>query len=476
MKNFKNIYILCAAVIGLTSCSKSFLNELPPTAIPVSTSIQTESDMSDAVNGMYALMRSTNSFGASIPIMGDLLADNTYVSSTNSGYWLTEETYNIISTNADAGGIYTQCYYTILQANRIIAANVPSSNNVSQLKGEAYVVRALNYLALVNTFALPATTSNSALGVAIITQPENVTGAFVKPARSTVGAVYKQIISDLDSAYLIMPAAGTTLHPISSDYISKYAAKAIESRAYLYEGDYTDAITAAQLVVQNGGYTLVSAANLVSYWDNPAAITNKVETIFELELNLATNNGFQSFDNFYNQGGYGQNLVFQDLYNQYSATDSRKTLFTTSSGRPGGVILNKWINTLNASDRDNIKIIRYSEVLLNLAEAYARTGDNVNGQKYANMVAQTRDPSFLGYTDLGTTLANDIVAEKRKEFVGEGFRWYDLNRLQLTIARPTQTGAISYLATIPTSDYRRIMPIPQADVDANKSMVQNPGY
>ena len=476
MKNLKSIYILCAAVIGLTSCQKSFLNESPPTAIPVTSSIKTEGDMADAVNGMYSTMRSINSFGANIPIMGDELADNTYVSTSNSGYWLVEENYNIISSSADPAGIYSQCYYSILQANRIIAANVPTSNNVSQLKGEAYAARALNYLALVSTFATPATVNANAPGVPIITQPEFATGAFVKPARATVGNVYKQIISDLDSAYLIMPTAGTTLHATSSDYISKYAAKALESRAYLYEGDYANAITAAQLVVQNGGYSLVSAANLVSYWSNPAPITNKVETIFELELNLSNNNGFSSFDNFYNQGGYGQNLIYQDLFNQYSATDSRKNLFTTAAARPGAIILNKWVNTLNATDRDNIKIIRYSEVLLNLAEAYARTGDDVNGQKYVNMVAQARDAAFIGYLSTGATLASDIVAERRKELVGEGFRWYDLNRLQLTIARPTQAGAITALTTIPVTDYRRIMPIPQSEIDANKATVQNPGY
>ncbi len=476
MKNLKNIYILCAAVIGLTSCSKSFLNELPPTAIPVTSSIKTEGDLSDAVNGMYSTLRSINSFGGNIPIIGDELADNTYVSSSNSGYYLAEENYVLISTNAEAAQIYSQCYYSILQANRIIAAPVPGSNNVSQLKGEAYTARALNYLMLVNFFAAPATVSAAGVGVPIITSPEYVTGPFIKPSRATVGAVYKQIISDLDSAYLIMPTTGTTLHATSSDYISKYAAKAIESRAYIYEGDYPDAIAAAQLVVQNGGYTLVSAANLVSYWDNPAAITSKVETVFELELNLANNNGFQSFDNFYNQGGYGQNLVFQALYNLYSPTDSRINLFLLNQPQHAGVVLNKWINTLNGTDRDNIKIIRYSEVLLNLAEAYAQTGDNVNGQKYVNMVAQTRDPAFLGYTDIGTQLVNDIVNEKRKEFVGEGLRLFDLDRLQLTINRPAQTGAISFLATIPTSDYRRLLPIPQTEVDANKATVQNPGY
>ncbi|MDB5009046.1 MAG: RagB/SusD protein [Mucilaginibacter sp.] len=479
MKNFKNIYILCAVVIGLTSCKKTFLNELPPSSLPVATSIKTEGDLADAVSGMYSTLRSINSFGANIPIIADELADNTYISSSNSGYYLPEENYVLISTNAEASQIYSQCYYSILQANRIIYASVPASSNVSQLKGEAYATRALNYLALVNIFATPATVSTTAAGVPIVTSPEFVSGPYIKPARASVGTVYKQIISDLDSAYLIMPVAGTTLHPISSDYISKYAAKAIESRAYLYEGDYTDAITAAQLVVQNGGYTLTPSTSLVSYWDNAVGITTKVETIFELELNSATNNGFQSFDNFYNQGGYGQNLVYQALYNLYSATDARKSLFIVNSptapSRPGAVILNKWINTL-ATERDNVKIIRYAEVLLTLAESYARTGDNLDAQTYVNMVAQKRDPAFIGYTSTGTQLATDIVTERQKELVGEGFRWFDLNRLQLPINRPVQAGSYTYLATIPVTDYRRIFPIPQAETDANKSTTQNPGY
>ncbi|MDF2431141.1 MAG: starch-binding outer membrane protein SusD/RagB family [Mucilaginibacter sp.] len=480
MKNLKNIYILCAVVIGLTSCKKTFLNELPPSSLPVTTSIKTEGDLADAVSGMYATLRSINSFGGNIPIIGDELADNTYVSSSNSGYYLPEENYVLISTNAEASQIYSQCYYSILQANRILYANVPASNNVSQLKGEAYAARALNYLTLVNIFAGPATVSATAPGVPIVTVPEFVSGPFIKPARASVGAVYKQIISDLDSAYAMMPVAGTTLHPTSSDYISKYAAKAIESRAYLYEGDYTNAITAALLVVQNGGYTLTPPTNLVAYWNNPASITTKVETIFELELNLATNNGFQSFDNFYNQGGYGQNLVYQALYNQYSATDARKNLFivnsATAPSRPGAVILNKWINTLNATDRDNVKIIRYAEVLLTLAEAYARTGDDFDAQTYVNMVAQKRDPAFIGYISTGTQLASDIVTERQKELVGEGFRWFDVNRLQLPINRPVQAGSYTYLASIPVTDYRRIFPIPQAETDANKNTTQNPGY
>ena len=57
-------------------------------------------------------------------------------------------------------------------------------------------------------------------------------------------------------------------------------------------------------------------------------------------------NGFQSFDNFYNQGGYGQNLVYQALYNLYSPTDARINLFLLNQPQHPGVVLNKWVNTV----------------------------------------------------------------------------------------------------------------------------------
>jgi hypothetical protein len=479
MKRFKSIGFILAAVVGLTSCSKQFLNEVPPSADPVTQAIKTESDLADAVNGMYATMRSTNSFGANVPVLGDELADNAYVSSSNSGYFLNEQNYLMLSTNAEAAAIYLQCYYSITQANRIIyAANsLTSSNNVNQLKGEAYTARALNYLTLVNFFATPYTANPNAPGVPLVTSPIYVSGPFITPARATVSAVYTKIISDLDSAYTIMPATGTALHSTNSNYISKYASKAIEARAYLYKADYANARDAALTVIQNGGYSLTPAASLVGYWANPAPTTTKVETIFELNLNLATNNGTGGVDYFYNQNGYGQNLIYQDLYNQYSATDARKQLFLTTSAQRGAVIvLNKYSNTTNTADKDDIKIIRYAEVLLTAAEGYANLGDYVNAQLYLNMLVTKRDPSFAGYTDTGAALINDIIVERRKELVGEGLRLFDLNRLQLPVSRPTQAGVTATLQTIPFTDYRRLLPIPQAEIDVNSNTTQNPGY
>jgi len=479
--NFKRyIYIIFAGVIGLASCKKSFLDEKPPTSVPVADAIKTESDLNDAINGMYAAMRNYYLYGRDVPVLGDVLADNVYVSSTNSGRYLQEQNYTYIAINGEASDIWSQGYYAILQANRIIyAANTQfptATNNVNEIKGEAYIARALNYLQLVNFYAKPFTVDPTALGVPIVTTPTNITGAFIKPARATVAAVYTKIISDLDSAYAIMPTTNT-VHPVNSNYLSKYAAKAIEARAYLYKGDYASARDAAFLVVSGGGYSLTPSTGFGAYWTNTTASTNKVETIFELALNTVTNNGFNGLDDIYAQAGYGDLLVYTDFYNSYSSTDVRKSLILagTRGGAPA-LVVNKFSNFTLASEKDDIKIIRYAEVLLTLAESYAALGDNNNAQKYVNQLAEIRDPSFTGYTSTGTQLVSDIVNERRKELAFEGLRYFDLQRLNRSVDRPTQANTSPTLSTLAAGDNRRILPIPQAEVDANANVKQNPGY
>jgi hypothetical protein len=481
MKLRNYIYILLAGTVTISSCSKDFLDEKPPQSLPITEAIKNETDMADAVNGMYSTLRSSSFYGRDIPVLGDELADNAYISNSNSGRYTAAMNYTYIATNAEASNIWTQGYYSILQANRIIfaGATVPVTGNSNQLRGEAYAVRALVYLQLVNFFAPSAAIASNltAPGVPLVTQPTFVTGPQTKPARASVGDIYNKIISDLDSAFTLMPASGVTVHASNSNYIAKYAAKAIQARAFLYKGDYTNAITAAKTVVDNGGYTLATSANYVNYWAGATATTTKQETIFELALNNATNNGTNGLDYIYAQGGYGDLLAYEALYNLYSTTDVRRNLILTSSPTRGNVyVVNKYSNLSNANEKDDVKVIRYSEVLLTLAEAYARTGDNTNALLYANQVAQRRDPSFVGFTSVGTGLANDIVIERRKELAFEGLRYFDLTRLNLPVERPNQTNTAPRVATLATTSPKRVLPIPQSEIDVNPNIVQNPGY
>lgn len=478
MQTNKSIYLALAALLLITaSCKKSFLDQTPPNGVPVSESIQTDNDLADAVNGMYVDMKLYEFFGRDCPVLGDLLADNTYVSSTNSGRYLTESNFSFIATTGEASDMWDYGYTAILQANRIIASGVAADSNSNELRGEAYIARGLMYLELVNYYGKPYTVDSSSLGVPIVTVSTAVTGAFLKPARNSVGEVYRQIISDLDSAYLIMPVSGTTLHTASSNYLSKWAAKAIEARAYLYEGDYADARDAALIVVQKGGYTLAASSSaFASYWASPDAVTNKLETIFELNMNASSNNGFNGLDAIYDPGGYGDILATDSLYDDYSATDYRRALMIPAT-RGGYSVhqVNKYPNIAN-SDRDEVKIIRYAEVILTLAEGYAQTGDNPDAQYYLNLLAKLRDPSFGGYSDTGPQLVADILNERRKELAFEGLRWFDLMRTNAVVNRPQEAGSYPSYPTVSLTDTRRLFPIPQNEITANPAVVQNPGY
>lgn len=63
MKINKFIYILIAGAVVSTSCKKSFLDQKPPSAVNIGDAIKTESDMGDAVNGMFNASRSSSLFG-----------------------------------------------------------------------------------------------------------------------------------------------------------------------------------------------------------------------------------------------------------------------------------------------------------------------------------------------------------------------------------------------------------------------------
>lgn len=470
MRFYKLVYagILLA---GLASCKKEFLDLKPYNQISLDVAITNESDMQAAVNGVYAQLRDIDLFGRTLPLLGDLLADNAYISTVNSNRYLPEFTYSYINTHGNAQNTWNDGYNVILRANNVINANLPATANSNQLKGEALTLRALTYFTLVNLYAKPFTTDAAADGVPIVLQYDPK----LKPARSKVSEVYTQVEKDLNDAFGLMTNTSK-----NSSYVTKYVAKAMLAKVLLFKGDYAGAKTAALDVVTNGGYSLTSAANLVNYWRGAAPLTTKVETVFEIAADGIDNNGTNALAYFYDPAGYGDALCADDLYNTYTATDARRGLFNTGQ-RPVGQtvrIVNKFPNTTNATDRDDTKILRYADVLLMLAECYARTSDEPNAIIRLNQVAQQRDPSFAGYASSGAALINDIILERRKELAFEGHRYWDLARLGRDVVRVNLNNNYPSNAplTLAAGSAKRIWPIPQSERDANPNVTQNAGY
>jgi hypothetical protein len=475
---------LVFVLAGASSCKKSFFDLQPYNALPLNTAIRTDAELSVAVNGMYASLRDVDLYGRTLPVKGDLAADNVYLRTGNSGRYLTFRDYNQTVANAEAGNVWNAAYGVIKNANQIINSSLASSPAVDELKGEAYAVRALMYFELVRNFAHPYTVAPNDPGVPIVT----TFNRDALPARNSVKEVYTQIISDLNKAYSLIQLnqgeemtleATKATRLMTSEYISKYAAKGLLAKVYLTMGDWQNARDAALDVVNNSGFMLVDASGYAAYWADPGPRTDQVETLFEVSSDISSNLSSNQLSAFYQLPpiGYGDLWITNDLIKQYSQTDVRtEVILAANSGGNTVYINNKYSNTANPSDKDDTKVLRFADVVLILAESYARLNDEVNARKYLNMLAQERDPAFTGYTSSGDQLIADIINERRKELAFEGDRYWDLMRLNLPITGHLKNQYPYQPFPIDVNNYRRIFPIPQTEIDVNPNITQNPGY
>ena len=464
MRLFNKTILLGAMALSLlSSCKKEFLELNPPTALPNQQALGTEGDLQVALRGAYSGLRSANLFGRTTPVIGDVYADNGYISVQNSNRYVLWQQYALTVANGDVAGQWAAAYTVILRANNIINSPIAANPNVNQYKGEAYAIRALCYFTLIRWYARPYTDNPNGPGVPLILSynPDQ------KGGRATVQEVYNQILSDLTQAYTLM-----TQYTNSSQF-SKYAARGLQAKVYLTMGDMANARTAAVDVINNGGFTLVTAANYVAYWNNAAVTTNKVETLFEVSSDAVNNNAFDALGYIYSQLGYGDILMSDELYSRFDPADARLGLYST--GTRGGVpaiFVNKYPSL--SGDRSDTKVLRLSEIYLIAAEATALT-DATASQGYLNAVRSRRN--LPNVTATGQALIDAIILERRLELAFEGDRYMDLMRLKLPVVRSTNyTPATA--RNIPYADFRRVLPIPQQEIDANDVIrnQQNPGW
>jgi hypothetical protein len=472
MKPIQDISITLILFIALTmaGCKKSFLDKAPADSLLSDQALSTPAGLKDALNGAYSAMRSSNLFGRDFPIIGDLQADNTFVETKNSGRYLAQYNYSVVVNDGVVGEMWNNAYLVILRTNRILETKL-SGTDVDAVKAEAYAIRALMYFKLVNIYARPYSDNPDGLGIPLVLKYD----PFLYPARNTVKEVYTQIVNDFKAAIPIASAY------TSSVRLSKYAIEGILAKVYLYMGDKANAKATALDVINSGGFQLTTPANYEAYWASATPRADKLETLFEIDADVVNNNAFDDLGAIY-INGYQDIYASSQLVALYSATDIRTSVLIADVTKSGAnaVLVNKYPNA-SSPDRDNLKVLRLSEIYLIAAEA-SLPGNESDALKYLNALIAKRDPGFV-YASTGATLFNDIINERRKELAFEGDRFYDLNRLKLPVARVANAGSITagtgnINLNVPYSDYRRIAPIPQGEFTVNKNIAsqQNPGY
>ena len=154
-------------------------------------------------------------------------------------------------------------------------------------------------------------------------------------------------------------------------------------------------------------------------------------------------------------GAYGDMLATKAFYDTYTATDTRKGLISPDvrSGQLGTAhyIVKYPIDNVNL---DDVKVVRFSEAYLILAEAYYNLGDVANANVTLNKFSVNRDPNKV-YASSGAQVLTDILDERAKEFAFEGYRFWDLTRLGYTFVKPQgqdATNAVSVRSEEHTSE------------------------
>ncbi|WP_158563307.1 RagB/SusD family nutrient uptake outer membrane protein [Chitinophaga silvatica] len=479
MKKLKYILPLLA-VIGITACQKDLLSALPTTDIPDTKAFDTPDRIASQAAGLYSVLKHGKFMGGKVLIANEVRGED-YTNERSNNVTLFA-TWKMVATgeSQEVKEIWSQGYKTINSVNVFLAGMNAKGTSVAGKEasdsyiGEAKFIRGLSYFQLLQLYARPYINgAGNQPGLILYWEPHTVAGVYTR-ARSTVAESYSQIIRDLDSSETLLPKEAAT-----ATRANAFSAIALKTRVYLYMGMWDKVITEANKLVpatapfeSDAGYQLES--NLRTVFSGK--YTGE-EAIFTLPNSEATNDfpGTQTQMAYYfNPAPLGGNREYNlrpegiigDAF--WKATDTRRKLITTASGKN---YMNKYISPDPYTDY--IQVIRYAEILLNLAEARVRSTNALDPQAIAllNAVHGRSDATTIftaASFDSPQDLINTILKEKHIELLGEGFRAMELTRLGLTI--PTKSSIIP--PTTPTTN-NYVWPISSDELVYNKGCKDN---
>jgi starch-binding outer membrane protein, SusD/RagB family len=490
MDIMKNKYILPVSFLVLltfTSC-EDFL-DIQPTSQSIAVEntsadsilYKTASDVEGALAGAYGDFKNEY-YQLDYFVNGDAQADGAYAGADNPANFQIDD-YKIDATNTNVSRDWAYLYSTIGKVNNIInnvdAVPDPDLTDArkKEILGEASFIRAFMYFQLVQLWGDVPLQLTSVTTISIDILPEIYPQLF--PPRSPKEEVYTQIIADLEVALANVKSTAINKGYATTGAVNAVLAKVyatIEPHDWVKVNQYCDAVIA-------GGYSL-----LPEFEDLWGLEENTAESIFEInydggssdgnwgtkmwsgldwkKFNIPSNDLVKAFDAEQDHIRKDASIVWLDVTGKWSDIHWPQTNYP---------FINKYRNYTEGSNQNNI-FIRLADILLLKAEALNEMGD-VSGA--AGLVDQIR-----GRVDLAPTTASTqadmrlaIEKERRLELAFEGHRWYDLKRTGRAIeVMNNATGVGGENLGYMLNDNRLVWPIPQAELDKNTELTQNPGY
>ncbi|SMD44005.1 Starch-binding associating with outer membrane [Aquiflexum balticum DSM 16537] len=487
----KKIYIIILTLsMSLVSCDQ-WLEIEPEYTQDAENFFNTEEDFQRAVIGVYDLMQ-TNYLQIWI---GEIASDNSIaggesVNDTQGLHEIDNMTHG--GVNNELRDVMRFNYTGIARANFIFEnENKIDFASKERLMAEISFIRAYFYFTLVNYFGDMPLIVDRRISINEVFQID----------RTPKAEIYAQIERDLDRAIQELNWTNPEL-----GRITKGAALALKGKVLLYQQKFSEAAQVFDELISTNqaNYALVSDMNTM--W--LAVNQNRSEDVFTIQhsglqggdygcLVCLQGNpavGFHSIRNYvgpFYADGNSYNLPTQNLYDFFGNDPRRQVTildldafiaaqpnpddisYAVGGGGHTGYFNNKYIK--RAAERGlpdddltsqlNYRAIRFADVLLMAAEAFAQTGNDARARVELNKVRQRAGVAEI--TSSGAQLLEDIYRERRLELSGEGLRFWDLVR----------TGKAAEAIPGFQVGKHELFPIPQVEIDlAGGRWSQNPGY
>jgi hypothetical protein len=298
-------------------------------------------------------------------------------------------------------------------------------------------------------------------------------------ARIKMGVYFQKINADLTEAKGLVPNNLTDIYRVN-----QLAVSGLQARVALYTKDWAKAITYSTEYIN--AIPLATAANFNGIWTD--ANTNEVAFKLKRTSSIGTKIGSLFRNTSANASTIGTVtwLPSSKLWNSYDQVNDvrfasyfKDEPLLSAAGRPSKII-RKYAGTGYGTPGENVadaKIFRTGEMYLIRAEAKAETNDLAGAAADINALDAAR---ITGYTNVSFASKNEaidaIMQERFKELAFEGHRFWDLKRRGLPVSRLTGDAPNANATTLPSGNFRFVLPIPNAEIQANKLMVQNTGY